>query len=184
MLIHEFQAKDFLKKLGWEIPASGLAETAEEARQLAGELTCPVMLKVQVLAGGRGKAGGILKAATPEEAALLAGKLLGSRLMTAQTESHGLPVTRLLVERALDLRKEYYCGLTVDRRSEALVAIVSRQGGLNIEELSRSGPELIKKVFFNPDEGLKQFQARQLAYFLEPFRKFDQRFRIQAEVAG
>ena len=167
MLIHEFQAKSFLKELGWEIPASGLAETAREARQLAGELSCPVVLKAQILAGGRGKAGGILKASTPEEAELLASKLLGTRLVTAQTGSQGLPVTRLLVEKALYLRKEYYFGLTVDRNKESLVAIVSRQGGLNIEELSESEAGLINKIFFQLDDGLKNFQARQLAYFLE-----------------
>ncbi len=167
MLIHEFQAKSFLQGLGLKIPAAALAESAAEARRLALELGCPVMLKAQVLAGGRGKAGGVLKATTPEETERLASRLLGSRLVTAQTGGQGLPVNRLLVEKAVNLKKEYYCGLTVDRRNETLVAIVSRLGGLNIEELSGSRPELIKKIFFNPDEGLKQFQARQLAYFLE-----------------
>lgn len=167
MLIHEFQAKNFLQGLGWKIPAAALAQSAKEAGLLARELGCPVMLKAQVLAGGRGKAGGVLKAATPEEAERLASGLLGSRLITAQTGSQGLPVNRLLVEKAISLNKEYYCGLAVDRRNETLVAIASRQGGLNIEELSGSRPELIKKIFFNPDEGLKHFQARQLAYFLE-----------------
>ncbi|MCX8160866.1 MAG: ADP-forming succinate--CoA ligase subunit beta [Candidatus Saccharicenans sp.] len=167
MLIHEFQAKDFLRRLGWGVPEGSLAETVEEVKRLAGELGCPVILKAQVLAGGRGKAGGILKALRPEEAAHLANRLLGSKLVTAQTGSQGLTINKLLVEKAVSPKKELYCALAVDRRNENLVAIVSQQGGLDIEELSRFRPQLIKKIYFEPDEGLKNFQARQLAYFLE-----------------
>lgn len=167
MLIYEFQAKEFLKPLGVTIPEGQLVTTPAEALQAARVLATPVILKAQVLAGGRGKAGGILKARTPEEAEKLAAKLLGSRLITAQTGGQGLPVFRLLVEKAVDLKREFYVALSLDRRNETLAVLVSRQGGTEIEELSVSCPELMKKIDFNPDEGLKLFQARQLAYFLQ-----------------
>ncbi|MGB9906259.1 MAG: ADP-forming succinate--CoA ligase subunit beta [Candidatus Saccharicenans sp.] len=167
MIIHEYQAKEFLKQLGLAVPPGQLAASPAEVRQAALNLSPPVILKAQVLSGGRGKAGGILKARTAAEAEALARKLLGQRLITAQSGPRGLEVKKILVERALDLRRELYLGLAVDRSRENLVAIVSRQGGLDIEELSFSKPELIKKISFTPDEGLRLFQLRQLAYFLE-----------------
>lgn len=167
MIIHEYQAKEFLRQLALAVPQGQLVASPAEARQAALDLSPPVILKAQVLSGGRGKAGGILKARTAEEAEVLARNLLARRLVTAQSGPRGLVVKKILVEKALDLKREFYLGLAVDRSQDSLAAIVSRQGGLEIEELARSSPELIKKISFAPDEGLKVFQLRQLAYFLE-----------------
>lgn len=167
MIIYEYQAKEFLRSLGISVPPGQLATSPDEAREIAVNLSPPVIIKAQVLAGARGKAGGILKARTAEEAESLAMTLLGKKLVTAQSGKQGLTVRKVLVEKAIDLKKEIYLGLAVDRKNEALVAMVCRKGGLEIEELSRSRPDLIKKITFLPDEGLKTFQARQLAYFLE-----------------
>jgi|YNPBryunderm2012_1023409.scaffolds.fasta_scaffold00044_19 succinyl-CoA synthetase beta subunit len=168
MLIHEFQAKGFLRHLGIEVPDGRLAETPEQVKAAALDLSCPVMLKAQILAGGRGKAGGIILARTEEEAEEKARSLLGRKMVTAQTGPPGLTVRKILVEKTLNIKKEFYLGLTVDRNNEVLTAIVSQQGGISIEQLSHSHPELLKKVVFEPWCGLLPFQARQLAYFLIP----------------
>ncbi len=167
MLIHEYQAKEFLKQLGINIPEGRIVSTPAEAREAASELSCPVVLKAQVLAGGRGRAGGVLEALSPEEAEKLAAKLLGSRLVTSQSGPPGLPVDKILVEKLIKVRREFYAGIGIDRTNEALVAIVGRQGGMEIERLAAAQPDSIRKIHFHPDEGLKLFQARQLAYFLE-----------------
>lgn len=167
MIIHEYQAKEFLRSLGISIPLGQLAISPEEVHKIAVNLSPPVIIKAQVLAGARGKAGGILKARSAAEAESQARTLLGKELVTAQSGKKGLIVRKVLVEKAIALKKEIYLGLAVDRKNETLVAIVSRLGGLEIEELSRSRPDLIKKISFLPDDGLKTFQARQLAYFLE-----------------
>jgi succinyl-CoA synthetase beta subunit len=167
MLIHEYQAKTLLEELGINIPEGHLAETPARAGQIARKLAENVILKAQILSGGRGKAGGIVLAKNPEEAEAAARRLLGKKLITAQTGNRGLAVTKILIEKALEIKREIYLGLAVDRKNERLVAIAGKQGGLEIEELSRLHPEHIKKEYFLPDEGLKPFQARKLAYFLE-----------------
>ncbi len=167
MLIHEYQAKDFLKQLGIAIPAGQLAETPGEAKVAAEQLGCPVIIKSQILSGGRGKAGGIRLADSPEKAWLEAGSLLGKKLITSQSAGHGLTVRKILVEEALQVQKEIYFSLVIDRKNDRIAAISGRQGGLDIEELSRSNPEAIKKEYFYPETGLLPFQARNLAYFLQ-----------------
>lgn len=166
MIIYEYQAKEILRQLGLSVPRGQVAASPAKARNIAASLSPPVIIKAQVLAGGRGKAGGILKARTAAEAESLTRNLLGSKLITAQTGNRGLAVRKVLVEKVINLKRELYLGLAVDRKNETLVAMVSPQGGLEIEELSRSRPELIKKIVFWPDEGLRLYQARQLAYFM------------------
>lgn len=167
MLIHEYQAKEFLKHLGIKIPEGGVAETPEKVREIAEELLVPVILKSQVLSGGRGKAGGIIIARNPEEAEASARNLFGKKLITGQSGNRGLTVRKILVEKTLKIKREIYLGLTVDRRNEGVAAIVSSEGGMEIEELARSNPELIKKEYLSPETGLLPFQGRNLAYFLE-----------------
>jgi len=167
VLIHEYQAKEILKQLGIPVPEGKLAGSAAEARQITLNLSPPVILKAQVLSGGRGKAGGILKAKSPEEAEFLAQSLLGQKLATAQSGNQSLLVRNILIEKAVNLKKEFYLSLAVDRLNETLMVIVSQQGGIEIEESARSRPELIKKIIFSPEEGLRSYQARQLAYFLD-----------------
>ncbi|MDD8030587.1 MAG: ADP-forming succinate--CoA ligase subunit beta [Acidobacteriota bacterium] len=167
MLIQEYQAKRILKALGIQTPEGYLAESPEQIIKICKALGSPAVLKAQILSGGRGQAGGILLAREPEEAESLARNLFGKRLITSQTGNRGLVVRKILVEKALNIKKECYLGLAVDREHETLLALVSREGGIQIEELSRQKPELIKIISFNPDEGMRPFQARQLAYFLE-----------------
>jgi len=153
--------------LGIQTPEGYLAESPEQIIKICKALGGPAVLKAQILSGGRGQAGGILLAREPEEAESLARNLFGKRLITSQTGNRGLVVRKILVEKALNIKKECYLGLAVDREHETLLALVSREGGIQIEELSRQKPELIKIISFNPDEGMRPFQARQLAYFLE-----------------
>ncbi|MBC7363130.1 MAG: ADP-forming succinate--CoA ligase subunit beta [Candidatus Aminicenantes bacterium] len=167
MLIHEFQAKKILKELGLLVPDGQVAETIEEAKNIAQELGFPVVLKAQILAGGRGKAGGIKTAKSAEEVGLQAASLLNARLVTLQTGPQGKLVKKILVEKYQEIKREFYFGLSVDRKNERLVALVSRQGGVEIEEQSRSQPELIKQEIFFPETGLYSFQRRNLAYFLD-----------------
>jgi len=137
MLIYEFQAKALLQELGVVIPAGHLAETVDETRVAAQKLGGQVILKAQILSGGRGKAGGIVAADSPEKAGLAAARLLGKKLITAQSGGRGLVVKKILVEEFVLPGREIYLGLVVDRKNEKLAAIVSQQGGVEIEELSK-----------------------------------------------
>ncbi len=167
MLIHEFQAKALLKELGVAVPAGYLAETADEVRLAAEKLGGRVILKAQILSGGRGKAGGIVVADSSDQAGLAATRLLGRKLITAQSGGRGLVVKKLLVEELVPPAREIYLSLVVDRKNEKLAALVSVRGGVEIEELAKSGPQAIKKEYFYPERGLMPFQARNLAYFLD-----------------
>lgn len=167
MLIHEYQGKEFLRRLGIKVPAGKLASSPEEVKEIALQLSGPVILKSQVLSGGRGKAGGIIFARNAEEAGAAAQNLFGKKLITTQSGQRGLTVKKILVEKALKIKREIYLGLTVDRKKESLAFMVSPAGGMEIEEISRTDPGLIKKEYFSPELGLLSFQARNLTYFLE-----------------
>jgi succinyl-CoA synthetase beta subunit len=167
MLIHEYQAKEFLKQLGINVPEGQLAENPRKAGELARKLSGKVVLKAQVLSGGRGRAGGIILARGPEEAEEAARKLIGKKLITNQTGNNGLTVRKILVEKALEIRREIYLGLAVDRKNEQLVAIAGKLGGVEIEDLSASKPEWIKKEYFLPDRELSPSQKHTLDSFLE-----------------
>lgn len=166
MLIHEFQAKKILKEIGLMVPDGQIAETVEEVGKIASSLGFPVVLKAQILAGGRGKAGGIRTAKTKEEAELIAGELLNRRLVTSQTGQQGKLVTRILVEKAQEIKREIYFGLALDRHNERLTALACRQGGVEVEHISRTNPDMIKQEPFWPETGLYGFQIRSLSGFL------------------
>lgn len=151
----EFEAKEAFQKIGLAIPRGRVALSSDEAEQIARELACPVILKVQVLAGGRGKAGGIKRAKTPKQARSIADKLLGM-------EIHGHRVNRLLVEECLDIAQEIYLGITVDREKRKPVAICSGMGGVDIERVAEEHPEKIARLAVNPLMGLREFEARRL----------------------
>jgi succinyl-CoA synthetase beta subunit len=151
----EFEAKEAFQKVGLTIPRGRVAKSSDEVEQIARELACPVILKVQVLAGGRGKAGGIKRAKTPKEARLIADKLLGM-------EIHGHRVNRLLVEECLDIAQEIYIGITVDREKRKPIAICSGMGGVDIEKVAEEHPEKIARLAVNPLMGLRDFEARRL----------------------
>ena len=166
MKIHEYQAKQILKQYGVAIPRGEVAETADAAKQIAGKLGGPVVLKAQIHAGGRGKGGGIKVAKSPEEALGLAQQMIGMTLVTHQTGPQGRKVKRLLVEEALGVAKELYLGIVIDRAKECPVVMASTEGGMEIEKVAAEHPELIFKEWIDPAAGLAGFQARKLAFKL------------------
>jgi len=154
--LHEYQSKRLFAAHSVPVPRGDVATTPEEARRIAEELGIPVVVKSQVLVGGRGKAGGIRLAQTPDEAARVAGEILGM-------EIKGLPVRKVLVDEAADIRQEIYLGVVVDRASRRPVMMASSEGGVEIEEVARISPEAIKKVAIDPFLGLRGYQTLALA---------------------
>ncbi|MDO8634624.1 MAG: acetate--CoA ligase family protein, partial [Dehalococcoidia bacterium] len=132
MKIHEYQAKQILAQSGIRIPKGSVASTPAEARQAAVGLGGKCVIKAQVHAGGRGKAGGIKVAANPQEAEALAAQMLGKRLVTHQTTSEGVLISKVLVEEAVEIQKELYLGLTIDGQAGVPVMMVSTAGGMEI----------------------------------------------------
>jgi succinyl-CoA synthetase beta subunit len=166
MKIHEYQAKQIFAKFGVQIPRGEVATTPARVREVAQKLGTRVVLKAQIHAGGRGKGGGIKLANTPEEAETLAKQMIGMTLVTHQTGPEGRVVKRLLVEEALDIARELYLGIVIDRAREAVVIMASTEGGVEIEKVAAEKPELIFKEYVNPATGLSGFQARKLAFKL------------------
>jgi len=153
--LHEYQAKEILAKYGIPVPPGKVAYTPEEAREIAREIGKRVVVKAQVHVGGRGKAGGVKLADTPAQAEEVARQILGMNIK-------GLTVKKVLVAEAADIAKEYYAGLILDRASQRVVMMVSREGGVDIEEVARERPEAIVKYPIDPHKGLRPFEARQL----------------------
>jgi len=171
MNIHEYQGKDILRKFGVSVPKGIVAFSAEEARQAAEQLFAEqespvVVVKAQIHAGGRGKAGGVKLAKSPEEVLEIARQLLGSTLVTHQTGPEGKEVRRLLIEEGMNIEKEFYVGITLDRATSRNVLMVSTEGGMEIETVAEETPERILKIQIHPLQGLQGFQARQAAFFL------------------
>ena len=164
MKIHEYQAKALLSEFGVPVPKGGVAATPVEAKKIAAELGGKVVIKAQVYAGGRGKAGGIKVASTPEEAEKMAGQILGTRLVTHQTTPEGVPVSKVLVEKAFDIERELYLSVIVDNVSQMPVMMASEAGGMDIEEVAQTSPEKIIKVYVDRAAGFQAFQGRKLAY--------------------
>ena len=156
MKLHEYQSKQIFSKYGVPIPKGRVAATAAEAKQIAEELGGRVVIKSQVLVGGRGKAGGIKLAKTPEEAEVVASQILAM-------EIKGLPVRKVLVDEAANIEKEIYLGITNDRAARKPVMMCSAAGGVEIEEVARVTPEKILKVHIDPLLGLKDYQTRDIA---------------------
>lgn len=171
MRLHEYQSKEIFTAYNIPIPRGKLASTPEEAKLIAEELNSAVVLKAQVLVGGRGKAGGIRLVRTPYEAEEEASKILGGRIKD-------LPVRRLLVEEAVNINQEIYLGMTVDRKSGQTLLIASAAGGVDIEEVARATPEKISRIRVNPLLGLRDFQARNLASEIEIPRELWRSFII------
>ncbi len=166
MKIHEYQAKQILSKFGVAIPQGEVAFSPDEAKAIAEKIGPKVVLKAQIHAGGRGKGGGIKIASNPQEAESLAREMIGMTLITHQTGPEGKTVKRLLVEEALDIEKELYIGIVIDRAKEAPVVMASSEGGVEIEKVATETPELIFKEYVNPATGFLGFQARKLAFQL------------------
>ncbi|MBT9159307.1 MAG: Succinate--CoA ligase (ADP-forming) subunit beta [Dehalococcoidia bacterium] len=167
MKIHEYQAKILFAEFGIPVPRGRVARTASEAGEIAAELGGKVMLKAQVHAGGRGKAGGIKSAESPDEAAKVAAGMLGRRLVTHQTAPDGAPVDAILVEEALDTQRELYLSIIIDSSQGTPMIIASEAGGMEIEELASESPEKIIRTYIDP--GMLEFQpfvARRIAFGL------------------
>ena len=159
MNLHEYQAKEIFRRAGIPVPPGEIATTREEAEALAHRFGGAVVVKAQVHAGGRGKAGGVKLANSPEEAGTAAARILG---MTIK----GLTVTKVLVTPAADIASEAYVGIIVDRASKRAVFMVSPAGGIDIEEVAAKTPEKLMRLAVDPRYGLLPFQATRLAYFL------------------
>ncbi len=166
MKIHEYQAKQILSAFNVQTPQGEVAETAEKAREIAERIGPKVVLKAQVHAGGRGKGGGIKLAEGPEEAEKLARAMIGMTLVTPQTGPEGKLVKRILVEEALDIDRELYLGIVIDRAKETPVVMASTEGGVEIEKVAAETPELIFKEYINPATGFLSFQSRKIAFKL------------------
>jgi succinyl-CoA synthetase beta subunit len=161
--IHEYQAKEILRQFGVPVPKGEVAETPAEARDVAQRLGGRVVVKAQVHAGGRGKAGGVKVAEDPAAAEAAASQILGMMLKTPQTPPEGIKVLRVLVEEASAIATELYLSITLDRARAAHVLMASRSGGMNIEEVAETHPEKIIREWADPALGLQAFQARKLA---------------------
>jgi succinyl-CoA synthetase beta subunit len=166
MKIHEYQAKEILRKFGVPTPKGRAVTRADDVKSVVDELGLPVVVKAQIHAGGRGKAGGVKVVKTLEEAQAFAKKLLGSTLVTHQTGPDGRVVHTLLVEEGMKIVKELYVGIVVDRGTSRSCFMVSEEGGMEIEEVAAKTPEKIMKQWVDPALGLMPSQARQMAFFL------------------
>jgi len=154
--LHEYQSKRIFAQYGIPVQEGEVATTPQEVRALAEGMGCPVVVKAQVLVGGRGKAGGIKLAQTPQQAEEIASRILSMQIK-------GLPVRKVLVARAADIQQEIYLGIVVDRAAARPVMMASSEGGVEIEEVARTHPEAIKKVHIDPFVGLRTYQTLWLA---------------------
>lgn len=162
MKIHEFQSRALLADRGVPVPAGEVAMTADQAAEAASSIGGPVVVKAQVFAGGRGKAGFVRHCANPEEARAAAQFMLSNRMVSRQTGSEGVAVSRLLIVAALEINREYYVGMVVDRARRCPVMMVSREGGVEIEEVAARNSDAIVKEWLHPHLGLEPFQVRRL----------------------
>ncbi len=166
MKIHEYQAKEVLKRYGVEVPRGRVAFTASEAKAIAEELGGKVVIKAQIHAGGRGKAGGVKLAKSPQEAEKIASEILGKTLITHQTGPEGKKVRKILVEEAMEIEREFYAGIVLDRSISKLVLMASTEGGVEIEKVAEETPEKILKEYIDPALGLQPYQTRKIAFGL------------------
>ena len=174
MKLHEYQSKQIFAKYGIPIPKGKIAATAEEAKTIARELGGRVVIKSQVLVGGRGKAGGIKVARDPNEAEQIAAQIL-------RMEIKGLPVRKVLVDEAANIKTEIYLGITNDRAARKPVMMASAAGGVEIEEVARETPEKIIKVHIDPLLGLRDYQARDIAAGIDLPHELWREFNIIAQ---
>ena len=159
MKIHEYQARDLFGAAGIPVPPAKVARTPAEARAMATEFAAPVVVKAQVLSGGRGKAGGVKLAANPDEAEAAAEQILG-------LDIRGYKVEKVLVAVASDIATEIYLGAIVDRQTQSVLLMASAEGGVEIEETARTNPEAILKAPADPSTGLASHQARAVGFGL------------------
>ncbi|HRF71858.1 MAG TPA: ADP-forming succinate--CoA ligase subunit beta [Accumulibacter sp.] len=164
MKIHEYQGKQLLKKFGVVVPRGVFCQSVDEAVKAAESLGGKLwVVKAQIHAGGRGKGGGVKVAKSLDEVRQYAGQILGMQLVTHQTGPVGQKVRRLLIEEGADIRKEYYVAALTDRTTQTVAMMASSEGGMDIEKVAHDTPEKILKVFVDPEDGLSDAQATELA---------------------
>ncbi|MDX1576630.1 MAG: ADP-forming succinate--CoA ligase subunit beta [Kiloniellales bacterium] len=163
MKIHEYQAKEILRRFGVPTPRGEVTEDASEAARICEELGGRCVVKAQIHAGGRGKGGGVKLAGSPEEATEIAGRILGMQLVTPQTGEEGQRVRKVLIEEAVDIASELYLGITLDRQLGKPVVMASAAGGMSIEEVAAENPDAIVRQPYDPHLGLQPFEARLVA---------------------
>ena len=171
MKVHEYQARELLSKFGIPVPPGVVIDAAQEAGQAYDRVvseagTSLAVIKAQVHAGGRGKGGGVKLVRSAEEAGQAAESILSKPLVTPQTGPAGVPVKKLLVAAGVDIEKEYYLGIAIDRTNNCPVLIASAEGGVEIEQVAKDNPDAIIRELMNPATGLLGFQARKIAYRL------------------
>lgn len=166
MKIHEYQAKEIFSRFGVKVPKGKVTDSPEGAKEIAKEIGGKVVIKAQIHAGGRGKAGGIKLAENPEQAYEFAKNMLGKPLITHQTGPEGRIVRKILVEEALPVEKEFYVGMVLDRSKYCPVLMASPFGGMEIEEVAAKHPESILKVYVDPLCGIQAYQLRKISKFL------------------
>ncbi|MEN8153376.1 MAG: ADP-forming succinate--CoA ligase subunit beta [Acidobacteriota bacterium] len=166
MKIHEYQAKELFKQFSIPVPEGYMVEDIESGYNAAEKLGYPCVVKAQIHAGGRGKAGGVKLAKNSEEAKQYADEILGMTLVSKQTGPQGQLVRKILVEQGLNIKNELYLAMIVDREKEMPVIIASTEGGMEIEEVAEKSPHLIHKVYIHPVTGISGFHARELSFKL------------------
>ncbi|MGA7730008.1 MAG: ADP-forming succinate--CoA ligase subunit beta [Chloroflexia bacterium] len=166
MKLHEYQAKELLARAGVPVNEGYVADTPDEAEAIARRIGKPVMIKAQVMMGGRGKAGGVKYSKDVEAARGNAENILGKLLQNEQNP-RGEVVQRVLVADAADIQKEYYLGATVDRGTKSIIVMGSAEGGVDIEQVAKDNPDALIKVFVDPSMGLQDYQARELAFGMD-----------------
>lgn len=168
MKIHEYQSKQIMKWFGIDVPNGQAAFSPEEAARIAKDLGTPLaVVKAQIYAGGRGKAGGVKVAHNIDEVKYFASQLLGKKLVTPQTGPEGKVVNRLLIEEGINIAKEYYLGMVIDRETANVVMMGSAEGGMDIEKVAREMPGRIYYEYVDPAIGLMPFQAKRMAYKMQ-----------------
>ena len=167
MKIHEYQAKEILREFSVRVPNGVPAFSKEEALQAAGEIGFPCVIKAQIHAGGRGKGGGVKISKSAADAKEIIDKIFGNPLITVQTGPQGKTVNRLLIEEAVDIQRELYIGIVIDRKTAQPVIMASTEGGMEIEEVARTTPEKIFKEYALPGFGMQNFQYNRLVSALK-----------------
>ena len=166
MNIHEYQAKEILKRYGVPVPVGKVASTLAEVKAAAADLGDRCVVKAQIHAGGRGKAGGVKLASSPDDAVEKAAQILGKNLVTHQTGPEGRQVRRVLIEQGVNIDRELYLGMVLDRTQSRVTVMCSSEGGVEIEEVAAKHPEKILREVIDPAVGLQPFQCRRLAFAL------------------
>ena len=167
MNIHEYQSKELFRKYSIPVPEGYVVSKVEEVKDTVSKLGSNVVIKAQVHAGGRGKAGGVKVVSSLDEAIKVSSELINSNLVTHQTTSVGVPIKQILIEKVSNIKTELYLGMLVDASSKSVVCIASEFGGVDIEEIAKTNPDKILSKSIHPVLGMQPYQARQLAYGLK-----------------